>query len=43
MNENLKEGPDLTVRLGAAAGDGIQSGGELITKVFSRSGLFIST
>jgi 2-oxoglutarate ferredoxin oxidoreductase subunit alpha len=43
MNENLKEGPDLKVRLGAAAGDGIQSGGELITKVFSRSGLFIST
>jgi 2-oxoglutarate ferredoxin oxidoreductase subunit alpha len=43
MNENLNDGPDLTVRLGAAAGDGIQSGGELITKVFSRSGLFIST
>jgi 2-oxoglutarate ferredoxin oxidoreductase subunit alpha len=43
MNESLKEGPDLTIRLGAAAGDGIQSGGEMITKVLSRSGLFIST
>jgi 2-oxoglutarate ferredoxin oxidoreductase subunit alpha len=43
MNENLKEGPDLTVRLGAAAGDGIQSGGEMMTKVLSRSGLFVST
>jgi 2-oxoglutarate ferredoxin oxidoreductase subunit alpha len=43
MNENLKEMPDLTIRLGAAAGDGIQSGGEMISKVLSRSGLFIST
>ncbi len=43
MNENLKEGPDLTIRLGAAAGDGIQSGGEMIMKVLSRSGLFVST
>ncbi len=43
MNENLKEEPDLTIRLGAAAGDGIQSGGEMISKVLSRSGLFIST
>lgn len=43
MNEDLKEEPDLTVRLGAAAGDGIQSGGEMISKVLSRSGLFVST
>jgi 2-oxoglutarate ferredoxin oxidoreductase subunit alpha len=43
MNETMNAEPDITVRLGAAAGDGIQSGGEMITKVLSRSGLFIST
>ena len=34
---------DATVRLGAAAGDGIQSAGEIVTKIFSRSGLYVST
>jgi 2-oxoglutarate ferredoxin oxidoreductase subunit alpha len=34
---------DVVVRLGAAAGDGIQSAGEILTKIFSRSGLYVST
>ncbi|MDV3277010.1 MAG: 2-oxoacid:acceptor oxidoreductase subunit alpha [Nitrososphaerales archaeon] len=34
---------DVTVRLGGTAGDGVQSGGELIARIFSRSGLYIST
>ncbi|MEM0271272.1 MAG: 2-oxoacid:acceptor oxidoreductase subunit alpha [Thermoprotei archaeon] len=34
---------DVTIRLGAAAGDGIQSAGEIVTKIFSRSGLYVST
>lgn len=34
---------DVTVRLGAAAGDGIQSAGEMLAKIFARSGLYIST
>lgn len=40
MNEGLE--PDVTIRLGAAAGDGIQSGGEMVTRILSRSGLYIS-
>lgn len=43
VTEKLKEQPDLTIRLGAAAGDGVQSGGEMIARVLSRSGLYIST
>jgi len=42
MSKDLNNS-DLTVRLGAAAGDGIQSAGEIVTKVFSRSGLYVST
>jgi 2-oxoglutarate ferredoxin oxidoreductase subunit alpha len=34
---------ELTIRLGAAAGDGIQSAGEMMMKVLARSGLYIST
>ncbi|MEM0117161.1 MAG: 2-oxoacid:acceptor oxidoreductase subunit alpha [Conexivisphaerales archaeon] len=37
------KGCDFTVRIGAAAGDGIQSAGEMIMKVMSRSGLYVST
>lgn len=37
------DGKDVTVRLCGAAGDGIQSGGELITEVLARSGLYVST
>lgn len=36
-------GFDFTIRFGAAAGDGIQSAGEMIMKVLARSGLYIST
>ncbi|MDG6928175.1 MAG: 2-oxoacid:acceptor oxidoreductase subunit alpha [Nitrososphaerota archaeon] len=34
---------DLTVRLGAAAGDGIQSAGEILARILSRSGIYIYT
>jgi 2-oxoglutarate ferredoxin oxidoreductase subunit alpha len=34
---------DLTLRLGAAAGDGIQSAGEIMMKTLSRSGAYVST
>jgi len=42
MNDTHDES-DLVVRLGAAAGDGIQSGGEMIARTLSRAGLYIST
>lgn len=38
-----REGADVTVRLCGAAGDGIQSGGELIAEILARSGLYVST
>ncbi len=34
---------DFTVRLGAAAGDGIQSAGEIVARILSRSGIYIYT
>ncbi|MEM0287453.1 MAG: 2-oxoacid:acceptor oxidoreductase subunit alpha [Nitrososphaerota archaeon] len=34
---------EITLRLGAAAGDGIQSAGEMIMKVLSRSGMHVTT
>ena len=37
------KGCDFTIRIGAAAGDGIQSAGEMIMKVLSRSGLYVTT
>jgi len=43
MMEDSDHSRDVTVRLGAAAGDGIQSAGEIVTKIFSRSGLYVST
>ncbi len=39
----VERGADVTVRLCGAAGDGIQSGGELIAETFARSGLYVST
>ncbi|MDG6928986.1 MAG: 2-oxoacid:acceptor oxidoreductase subunit alpha [Nitrososphaerota archaeon] len=42
MPHQGKEG-ELTIRIGAAAGDGIQSAGEMIMRVLSRSGLWITT
>ncbi|MBX8635950.1 MAG: 2-oxoacid:acceptor oxidoreductase subunit alpha [Thermoplasmata archaeon] len=38
----LKEA-DITIRLGAAAGDGIQSAGEIITRMLSKSGQYVVT
>ena len=38
----LKES-DITIRLGAAAGDGIQSAGEIITRMLSMSGQYVAT
>jgi 2-oxoglutarate ferredoxin oxidoreductase subunit alpha len=43
MQNEYKANQDVTVRLGAAAGDGIQSAGEILMKIFSRSGLYVST
>jgi 2-oxoglutarate ferredoxin oxidoreductase subunit alpha len=34
---------DITIRLGAAAGDGIQSAGEIVTRMLSRSGQYVVT
>lgn len=34
---------ELTLRLGGAAGDGIQSAGEIMMRVLSRRGLYVST
>ncbi|MEM0139308.1 MAG: 2-oxoacid:acceptor oxidoreductase subunit alpha [Ferroplasma sp.] len=34
---------EIVVRIGGAAGDGVQSAGLILEKTFSRSGLFIST
>ena len=34
---------DITIRLGAAAGDGIQSAGEIITRMLSKSGQYVVT
>ena len=39
---NLNE-MDITIRLGAAAGDGIQSAGEIVTRMLSRSGQYVVT
>jgi len=39
----MQEVNDITIRLGAAAGDGIQSAGEIVAKLLSRSGVYIST
>ena len=39
----MQEVKDITIRLGAAAGDGIQSAGEILAKLLSRSGTYIST
>jgi 2-oxoglutarate ferredoxin oxidoreductase subunit alpha len=39
----VETGGELTIRLGAAAGDGIQSAGEMMMKVLARSGQYIST
>jgi 2-oxoglutarate ferredoxin oxidoreductase subunit alpha len=37
------EEKDVTIRLGAAAGDGIQSAGEMLTRLLSMSGQYVST
>ena len=34
---------DITIRLGAAAGDGIQSAGEILTRMLSMSGQYVCT
>ena len=34
---------DVIVRIGGAAGDGVQSAGLILTKTFSRNGLYVST
>ncbi|MEM3671297.1 MAG: 2-oxoacid:acceptor oxidoreductase subunit alpha [Thermoprotei archaeon] len=41
--DTIRRDHDVTIRLGAAAGDGVQSAGEILTKVLSRSGLYIAT
>src|SRR5579875_1929001 len=43
MENDETKGAEVTIRLGAAAGDGIQSAGEMMMKVLARSGLYIST
>jgi 2-oxoglutarate ferredoxin oxidoreductase subunit alpha len=39
----MQHSTGITIRLGAAAGDGIQSAGEIVTRSLSRSGVYIST
>lgn len=34
---------DVTIRIGASAGDGIQSAGEMLTRLLSRSGQYVCT
>ncbi|MDG6898808.1 MAG: 2-oxoacid:acceptor oxidoreductase subunit alpha [Nitrososphaerota archaeon] len=44
MSPDSSDGRDeFTVRLAAAAGDGVQSAGEMMVKVLSRAGQYIST
>ena len=42
-SSSLRPQTDVTVRIGGSAGDGVQSAGEMLARLLSRSGLHVST